>query len=776
VQQVRAGVAAGVALTLLVTSAPLPMEAQRGKPAKVPSGSAQKPAAKTTKAPAAAASEPLEKQLAGLARGLRDADSPAAYAALRDFANRHVKTETGARAALALAYYDYTKDRFAQAESWIQRAGGEWPKGAPHVESPLAEYVLYWKALIARGLGHNADALGELEQFRRSFPDSAVTEAALQALAEIAVALNQPERALAALNGYGRTESRPTLLLWRAQAQEKLRAGPAGSNSATVAAAKDYQAVYYRFPLTEEARAAGVRLDQLERGLGTTFPAVPLEQRAARADALYDARRWREAREEYESMLPLARDAQQASVAGRASLHIARARVELGGPIGILTDFETKDAELDAERLYLLAQAYRSRKAEDEALATVDQLAKLYPQSHWTAEGLFTAGNILWVRLDRKHAAEYYRRVVEQFPGERNVQVAHWRMAWTAYLDRAPETARLLEEHIRRFPSSPALPDALYWLGRQAERSGNAAHARSFYLKARERFPQTYFGMRAADRLKPPPDGLGTEPLNSADFLDQIPAPPPLPSLEEPLPQAAAARWARAEALRSIAFDASAELELRAAFAETGARRLLWEVAKSAIDSGRYAAGIVAGRQVFPQLEARKLSELPSEVWKTLYPLPYESSLRRAAARNAVDPMFVAALIRQESVFQPEAVSHAGAVGLMQVLPKTGRQLARRSKLPYSRARLFKPEYNLQLGSLYLSDLLKQFNSPEAVLAAFNAGEDRVVAWQAERSYEHPAEFAESIPFTETREYVQIVMRNAELYRHLYARPAGGLR
>ncbi len=710
-----------------------------------------------------------------LARALRDDDSPAAYARLREFANRNPRNVAGARAALALAYDDYNKNRYAQAESWIERAGGEWPQGARLIDSALAEYLLYWKALIARGLGRNVDALAELEQFRRSYPDSVMTEAALQVLAEAAIAANQPERALAALDAYGKTESRPVLLLRRAQAREKPAPGATDTTRPLVAAARDYQAVFYHFPLSEEARAAGARLVDLERALRSEFPVVPLEQRIARADALYDAHRWRDARADYELLLPLLRDAKAASAVARALVHIAHARVELGAPSGVLADLEVADPELDAERLYLLALTHRSRKQDDEAVATIDHLAALYPQSHWTAEGLFTAGNISWVKLDRKRAAAYYRRVATQFPSEKNAMPAHWRMAWTAYLDRATEAAALLEEHLQRFPSSPAAADALYWLGRLAERNGNAAHARSFYLKARDRYPQTYFGMHAAERLKPPPTGLGTEPLNSAEFLDQIPAPPPLPSLDEPIPQAAAARWARVQALRAIAFDASAELELRAAFAETGSRRLLWEVTRSASDAGRYAAAIVTGRQVFPQLEARKLSELPTEVWKTLYPLPYESSLRRYAAKNDVDPMFVAAVIRQETIFQPEAVSHAGALGLMQVLPKTGRRLAKRLKLPYSRSRLFNPEYNLQLGSLYLSDLLKQFNSPEAVLAAFNAGEDRVIAWQAERTFEDPSEFAEGIPFTETREYVQIVMRNAELYRQFYSRPARGL-
>jgi soluble lytic murein transglycosylase len=354
--------------------------------------------------------------------------------------------------------------------------------------------------------------------------------------------------------------------------------------------------------------------------------------------------------------------------------------------------------------------------------------------------------------------------VWQQFPTGKNAQAAHWRLAWVGYLERRPEAAALLEEHLRRFPTSSYAVDALYWLGRAAERNGNVAHAHSFYQKAQERFAQTYFGRRAAGRLR----ALGATPVNAAGFMAQIPSAPPLPRLDDPIPPSAEGRWARAKALRTIAFDASAELELRAAYAATAVPRLLWEAAKAALDARRYPVGISLVRQVYPQLEARRIEDVPLAVWRTAYPLPFEQSLRDAAARHRLDPMLVAGVIRQESAFQTDAISRAGAVGLMQVLPKTGRKLAGRLKLRYAQARLFDPEYNLRLGTLYLADLLDTLGSAEAALAAFNAGEERVGAWQAERSFEDPAEFVESIPITETRDYVQIVMRNAELYRLLY--------
>jgi len=177
---------------------------------------------------------------------------------------------------------------------------------------------------------------------------------------------------------------------------------------------------------------------------------------------------------------------------------------------------------------------------------------------------------------------------------------------------------------------------------------------------------------------------------------------------------------------------------------------------------------MLAVRQVFPQLEARRVPELPMEAWRSAYPLPYEEALRSAAARSHVDPMLVAGLIRQESAFEPKAVSHAGAVGLMQVLPRTALKLARQLRVRYAHSSLSEPGYNLQLGSRYLANLIHAYGTKEAALAAYNAGEDRVEQWTSGQTYLETPEFVESIPFSETREYVQVVLRNAEVYRQVY--------
>ena len=133
----------------------------------------------------------------------------------------------------------------------------------------------------------------------------------------------------------------------------------------------------------------------------------------------------------------------------------------------------------------------------------------------------------------------------------------------------------------------------------------------------------------------------------------------------------------------------------------------------------------------------------------------------------------MAGVIRQESEFHAGAVSRARALGLMQILPSTGRKLAREVKLRHFSTRmLLDPTLNLQMGTRYFRGLLdSQEGTPQYALAAYNAGPDRVAEWRAAGQYRDVNEFVESIPFTETREYVQAVLRNAAVYRRLYGTP-----
>ncbi len=673
-----------------------------------------------------------------------------AYERLVEFAGREKGTAMGARAALALGYYDYTRAHFTEARSWLEKAAAD---------PVLPDYAMFWEAQNDRAAGAVDIALVELKRYRERYPDSAMSDSAIEALAQAAIAASQPGDAVAALQEYPRTTAKPSLLLLRAQANEK---AAVAKGEKPLAAANDYLQVIYRFPINDEAKIAVDRIPYLQAILGEQFPGTPVETEISRTEALYDARRWKDVRKAYEDLLP-----KLSGVAhDRAALRLAQVQVQLGGSADVLGSLKLTDPELDAERIFSLSQVRRSAKLEAEMFAAIEQVVSTYPQSPWAEEALFSAGNFYWMNLDRPRAAEYYQRVVSAFPVGKYTSLAQWRVAWTAYMLRQPEAAGRFEQYLAKFPTSPQVANALYWLGRSYEHASNVPHARSFYLAAVERFPQTYFGEKAALRLH----AIGTQPTDPAEILSVIPPASPLPPLDGPLPAAATQRWARAQALQSIAFDSSAELELRSAYAETHAAGLLLAIAKAAEKAGHYGAGILTTRQAVTQFEARRFDQIPDEALRTAYPLPYRDLIERESQHFHLDPMLVAGLIRQESAFASDAVSYANAVGLMQLWPPTATKLARSLKFRYARGRLFDPEYNVKLGTLYLSDLLGSFGSPEAALAAYNAGENRVQEWSAGQNYQEAAEFVESIPITQTREYVQIVARNAELYREIYRR------
>jgi soluble lytic murein transglycosylase len=230
----------------------------------------------------------------------------------------------------------------------------------------------------------------------------------------------------------------------------------------------------------------------------------------------------------------------------------------------------------------------------------------------------------------------------------------------------------------------------------------------------------------------------------------------------------------KAQALRSIAFDSSAELELKNAFFASGSPRFMVEAAQAAFDQGHFGTGMAYARLAVPSFDARRFDEVPLQAWKALYPLPYEAQLRHESEKNGVDPMIVAGLIRQESTFQADVVSYANAYGLMQLLPKTAKLMAKQRRVKYAKSKLFDANYNIELGTYYLKGLVDLTGTPEYALAAYNAGEDRIALWKSERSYEEIPELVESIPFSQTREYVQIVLRNAAVYRMIYPATQNG--
>ena len=242
---------------------------------------------------------------------------------------------------------------------------------------------------------------------------------------------------------------------------------------------------------------------------------------------------------------------------------------------------------------------------------------------------------------------------------------------------------------------------------------------------------------------------------------------------EAPEPAEGDPEWV-AEALVRLDLLEEAGLAASAAFhvdriteraaAEGGGAR--YALADGLIERGRTIEGINQGWALI-----REGSGWNPRLLRIVYPFPNREMVEREAEEWGVDPFLIAGLIRQESAWDRDIVSSAGAVGLMQVMPATGAQLARAvGPEEFSTESLESAEVNLHLGARFLQDMLERFG-PELplVLSAYNAGPTRANRWKNFPEHADPLRFTERIPFTETRGYVKNVTRNRELYRALYA-------
>jgi soluble lytic murein transglycosylase len=174
-------------------------------------------------------------------------------------------------------------------------------------------------------------------------------------------------------------------------------------------------------------------------------------------------------------------------------------------------------------------------------------------------------------------------------------------------------------------------------------------------------------------------------------------------------------------------------------------------------------------RKGYPDLYSYRESDLPREAWEIFFPMVAWTTIKQEAKRYGVDPYIAAGLIRQESVFNPNAISRVGARGLMQVMPATGQVISKRQGIgTISAADLYNPALNIKIGMNYLAQMIGQFGRIEYAAAAYNAGPSRAQRWIAERGTMDIEDWIENIPFTETRGYVQGVLRYAANYRRLY--------
>jgi soluble lytic murein transglycosylase len=682
-----------------------------------------------------------------MAQQLLQDRTAAAYAGVEAYAHKHAKEDAGALAWLVLGYAHILDHDYARAIDPLNRAKA----GA----SELGDYVAYYLGDAYLDTGRSAEALSTLAEFDKNFPDSLLARDVHLAYASALLKEDRAKEAVALLEK-DRTPVRSDIEFAIGRAYQVL-----GENDKAAAA---FRNLYYNLPVSAEADAAGAELRKLKVSGGLT-------ERRNRADLLYKARRWNEAASEYRDLLD------EVSAADRPALQLKLATALEKADRSrearqILTSIGVQTGDAEAQRLYLLHETARSSNDEEAVQRILGQLRQFGPASPWLEQALLSAGNMYLLKRDYDRAIDHYRELQQRFPKGPRASYAHWKAAWLSFRQgRTEEAKKDFENQIALYPDSNEVPAALYWRARLAEEEGAPRMAREFYQKLSSRFRNYYYAELGRQRLKTL--RADSEDATHYALLDRVPPLPTAGKITATEPPEDNLRLQRARLLSNGALADLAVRELQAAASEEGGSWAPPEMAHVYQEGGQYNRGIEILKKATPNYFAVDLPELPRPYWDGLFPKPYWTDLRKYSMMNGLDPYLVASLIRQESEFNPVAVSRANAVGLMQLLPVTGKRVAKQIKLKgYNSSQLYTPAVNLQLGTRYFKSMVDKYGGQlEYALAAYNAGADRVEDWLGQGHYRDAQEFVESIPFTETREYVQAILRNATVYQRLYGAP-----
>ncbi len=630
-------------------------------------------------------------------------------------------------------------------------------------KTALGDYMLFYRAKSNLMLDKKSEALADFQRLETRYPDSPLIRDGLLAQCQIHLALNQPKAVLTIL-GNAKVGSTPETTYYEAKASDM-----AGEKDR---AADLFLKIYSKYPTSKYSPFA-------EQYFAATSPGAlkgsrNYAARLQRAESLIGTADYRTARL---VLLALGKiSAPTAVLSEKRSLLFGQVEYHLGKASAAVPYFRKvtpADSALHAKALYLEGVCLRKTEREQEFIALRDRILKLYPRSAEAEELCYSVATHYDVSYDPASAREAYSLLYASFPKGKYAERALWKLALYPYFEKKYDEAALgFWKYLLAYSNPSSSGAAMYWLGRCYQKMGDVESAKYLYQRTRALVNEGYYGQRAREAAislektadKGPMAIPGIDANQMAARCDAI----RLPSMGFGDPDAATLRViTRARQLVSAGYVDLALAELRWGRNQHPGSddALSYAMARIYVSKRDYDSSIASLKRAFPDYNNYPIDTLPSEVWDVLFPVRHWGTISEQASRLKIDPNLVLGLIRQESAFEENAKSKANARGLMQVLPSTGKKLARQAKITrYNAKKLYQAETNIILGTRFFASILQQYGKAELALAAYNAGDSRVVRWLQEFGNIDMAEFVEQIPFAETRGYVKQVLSNKVHY------------
>jgi soluble lytic murein transglycosylase len=627
-------------------------------------------------------------------------------------------------------------------------------------QTALADYALSLRGSALEQAGKTQEARAVYQELMQSHPTSLrARDAALRA-ADLMTKAGDVAAVPLLMKNFAQADE-PAALLVTAKAYEQT-----GDPTRALAA---YRRLYFFTPEAAESADAATAITRL----GSTTSPATTEEAITRAERLNNAKKYTDALTAYTdafAKFPATATNENQLRRGIAAYSLRRTP----DAVAALNAIPTSAAETRAEALFYLAQTYARAKQWEQARATAEELRRTFPNSNFTPRTFVAVGQIAQDANNSADASYFKRAAVNGFGSSIEVAQPQFDLAWeTHQAKNYAESSRMLTEHLAYYAdkNTDNRGRAGYWAARDSERAGKFAEARALYEAMLERYDANWYGYLAKQRLDTisrttpaksfPPDSILARAVANLKTVTVA---------AETVGPEEDARIVKADQLSNIGLDDWAQKELaKAGEKAPDSPKVNLAIARIYRSDDDNVRALNTLRRSFPDYSQMKPEEMTREQWDVFYPLSYwDIIVQESKARN-LDPYQVAGLIRQETVFITRARSGAAAYGLMQVLVPTARLTARKYGVgrEITVESLYEPRLNIQLGTAYLRDQIDKFGRIEYVAAAYNAGPGRAVQWKASLPLEMD-EWAEAVPFKETRGYVQGVVRNRLQYLRLY--------
>jgi len=432
---------------------------------------------------------------------------------------------------------------------------------------------------------------------------------------------------------------------------------------------------------------------------------------------------------------------------------------------------------------YHIARCIRARFGILKSLDAYKAFVLSYPDDENAPDALLFIAHQYDNRKQFGEAATYYHRVAHNYPKYKERSQAHWQEGYAYYRGRKYAQAADAYINLANFDSTSAFaPRGLYWAGKSYQKKNLVNKAQILFAQVIDQYPDSYYAFRAMKHLNVK---LGRPEMTQLTGWKRqlvFKMSPTSLDLIELKQNMVTSSLIKSDKKDEVHYTRSAGL-FNLGFQEEAVKELEWYSAVNSHDphvlvdvialyySNRmYRQGVRASSRLERRLkELNRMNKVP---WQFIYPAPYWDIIQKQADLLNLDPLFVLAVIRQESRFDAGISSWAGAYGLMQLMPATARSLAKQQKMKnYTTDRLLDPNVNITLGTNYLVELLRRFKgTPELVLAGYNGGPNRVSRWMKKRGSSDIDEFVEEINLDETRLFVKLVMNNYAQYVSQYSR------